>query len=687
MRKTFFRSIRILLYITAIGFCCMANAYANSEATERKKHETTNDAAQLGDVVVRGETTQKDLETTSATVLHHEDITNRVFVTPLDIVTLSPGVSVIQYSQGGTAANFIMRGFSGNSHGSNTAIFLDGIPLNEGDGYADTNVINPEELQRVELIKGPSSALYGNYASAGTLAFYTKKRVDQNQLKLQYGAHNTYEANFVGGFSNENWDHVYSIQTYHTDGYQDNSKWDRQNAAVRSTYHATDTLDIRLSARAFDSDWDAPGYLGEEDYKRDRTQAVSETNGGRKSRQEARLDLDYQITPNAKILFNTWGYSQEFSRWYANDPSNLDDDEIVGNLRTFERDVIGTGGSYNFAGSLAGRKLRFTVGTDYMFEDDDRNRWRLLAGTGREKGPKFWDYNIEMHTFSLYTQGSYQILEPLRVVLGGRYDHFQGDMTDYLDGGETFSMEEQNIFSPKGGVVLTFLENRLELYGNYSEGFALMPGFSEQAAFRQEDWDPQERTQYESGVRIFPSMDLALGFNVYRLETDKDYILNRITDEYENVGSTTRDGVEITLDYSAYDYGHLYLDYGYVDATYDRFVSDGKDLSGKTLRSVPKNIFNAEIRYTPPRGFGGRLRYHYEDGYYLDDANEHKSESWERVDAQVSYRFGQNANYLAALDIVNLLDKEYADYTAGTTERRYSPALPLSLYATLTVNF
>lgn len=69
---------------------------------------------------------------------------------------------------------------------------------------------------------------------------------------------------------------------------------------------------------------------------------------------------------------------------------------------------IGTGGSYNFTGTIADRELRFTVGADYMFEDDDRNRWRLLAGTGRENGPQFWDYNIEMHTFSLYAQGSYR---------------------------------------------------------------------------------------------------------------------------------------------------------------------------------------------------------------------------------------------------------------------------------------
>ena len=130
----------------------------------------------LDDVVVRGEAAGENLEATSATVLTNEDITNRVFITPLDIVSLAPGISIKQYKQGGTASSFQMRGFTRCSHGSDVAIYMDCVPLNEGDGYADTNIVNPEEIERVELIKGPVSALYGNYASAGALAFYTKKR-------------------------------------------------------------------------------------------------------------------------------------------------------------------------------------------------------------------------------------------------------------------------------------------------------------------------------------------------------------------------------------------------------------------------------------------------------------------------------------------------------------------------------
>jgi iron complex outermembrane recepter protein len=645
------------------------------------------DVLKIDDVVVRGEAVSADLEATSATVLTNKQITGRIYITPLDIVSLSPGITIHQYKQGGTAANFIMRGFSGNSHGANTAIFLDGIPLNEGDGYADTNIINPEEIERVEIVKGPSSALYGNYASAGSIAYYTKKHVDGSRLKLQYGAYDTYEANFVGGVSDSDWDQVYSVQTYHTDGYQDNSDWDRQNAAARITRHLTDNLNVRLSLRGFNSDWDAPGYINQAQYDQDPSQAVSETNGGGKNRTAGRIDLDYRLNAESKALVYAWGYDQEFWRWYAGDPTGLAAGTNVGNLRDFHRQVYGTGASYNFLGTVLNRELHLTIGADYMAEDIDRERWRLLSDTGREKGPKYWDYSIDMETISFYGQASYRVVEPLRLILGARYDQFAGDLVDHLDNDNKFSMEDQGIFSPKAGLILTVLDDRLDLFANYGKGFALLPGFSEQAAFKQSRWDPQERTQYEAGIRTRPTDWLKAELITYRLETNKDFIYDAVADEYDNVGETTRDGIEVQLEFNAFEYGYLRADYAFVDAKYDKYTLNGVDYAGKTLRGVPENIYNAEAGYDPPTGLGGRLNYHFEDGYCLDDANLFTSDSWDRLDAQVSFRFGSKAQYLAALDMVNLLDNKYADYTSGTTNKTYSPGLPLSMYLTFTMDF
>lgn len=378
----------LFLFLIALGGLFLAHG-AGAEETER-------DVYNLDDVVVRGEAVSKNLDATSSTMMTHEEITNRVYVTPLDIAGLAPGISINQYKQGGTASSFQMRGFTHCSHGSDVAIYMDGIPLNEGDGYADTNVINPEEIEKVELIKGPVSALYGNFASAGVLHFYTKKKVDHQHIKMQYGTYNTYEGNYVGGFSSgdEKWDHVYTIQTYHTDGYQDNSNWDKFNVATRITHHLTDGLDARFSLRGFNSDWDAPGWQNRDEYENDPETCVNPTNGGSKDRVSGKVDLDYQLTGESKILFQLWSYDQNFIRFYADREAGLATGTDIGNLRNFDRFVWGSGLSYNFIGDIWGKELNFTAGMDYMDEDIERDRWYLTAGNGRNKGAQYIDYHI-----------------------------------------------------------------------------------------------------------------------------------------------------------------------------------------------------------------------------------------------------------------------------------------------------
>lgn len=671
----------ILLFF-AIGGLLLPYVTGAEEA-EREPHK-------LEDVVVRGEVVNKNLDATSATVLTNEEITNRVYVTPLDIVGLAPGISIKQYKQGGTASSFQMRGFTRCSHGSDVAIYMDGIPLNEGDGYADTNIVNPEEIERVELIKGPVSALYGNFASAGVLHFYTKKNVDHQHFKLLYGAYNTYEGNYVGGFSSEDekWDHVYSLQTYHTDGYQDNSNWDKLNAAARITHHLSDLLDVRLSLRGFNSDWDAPGWQNRDEYENDPTKCVNPTNGGSKDRVSGKIDLDYRLTGDSKILFQLWSYDQNFKRYYAGREEGVTAGSNIGNLRDFDRLVWGSGVSYNFIGDIWGKDLRFTAGMDYMDEDIERDRWRLTAGNGRNKGDQYIDYHIDFESLGLYTEANYQVVEPLRLILGARYDHFSGDLTDHLLNDKKDSMDDVDIFSPKGGLQLNLLDDRLEFFGNYGRGFAIMSGFAEQAQYTQGKWDPQIRTQYELGMRTKPFNWLSGQLIGFRLETTDDFIKNAVSDEYENAGDTTRDGIEVSLDFYAFDYGYLHGDYSYIDAKYDKYTEGGVSYDGNKLPGVSNNIANIELGYNAPEGFGGWIRYHYQSGAELDKANTVEGESWDKVDANAFYRFGSKNKYMLALDIINLFDEKYPDtesYSSGRTN--YSPGLPLTVYVSFTVDY
>ncbi|SPD72909.1 putative TonB-dependent receptor [uncultured Desulfobacterium sp.] len=659
---------------------------STGETKEEDKQKNKKEAVKLDDIVIRGDLSQTNLEASSTSVLTKEEIANKVYESPLEIIGLVPGVSLMRYKQGGTAACMQMRGFTSISHGSDAAIYLDGIPLNEGDGYADTNIVNPEELERVEVIKGPISPLYGNYASAGVIHFYTQKKVDQQHVKLLYGGDNTYEGDFVGGFTSEDekWDHVYSFQTYHTDGYQDNSDWDKLNAAARITNYITDDLDIRLSLRGFNSDWDAPGYLTEEEYKHDPTKSANDANGGSKDHLSGKIDLDYMLTTDSKILFQVWSYDQNFKRYYAGREDGLPAGTVTGNLRDFDRLVYGSGASYNLISDILERELRFTFGTDYSFEEEDRQRWRLTAGNGRNKGAKYIDYKVEFKSLGFYTDINYQVFEPLQLIIGGRYDRFTGDLTDHLLNDLKFSMSDTDIFSPKGGLLLTLLDDRLEFFGNCSRGFAMMSGFAEQAQYTQDKWDPQIRTQYELGTKIRPFDWFAGQLIGFRIQTKDDFIQDPATLEYENAGETTRDGVEVTADFYAFDYAYLHADYSHINAKYDDYTSGGVIYDGKSLPMVPDNIANIELGYNPPKGFGGWLRYHYQSGADLNAANTLKGRSWDTVDMDVFYRFGGKQKYTISLELVNLFDETYPAYE-GTSG--IAPGLPLTAYASFTVDF
>lgn len=663
--------------------CLAAPADPAKKQQDQQKEPDGKKRLKLDDVVVRGDLLMEGLEATSATVLDNLEIVDRIYVTPLDIMKLTPGVTISQYHQGGTAAAFQMRGFTSCSHGPDAAIFLDGVPLNETDGYADTNVIMPLEIERVEIIKGPASALYGNYASAGSLAFYPYKKGDFKRIKLSYGSFNTQNAATVLALPDGALNHVYAGEIYHTDGYQDNSTWDKQNAAARWSYKFNPAWEGTFGVRMFNSNWDAPGYIPQSVYDSSPSSAVSDVNGGKKKRGETRADLNYRINDRSKLLAYGWYVQQDFTRWYQNWISGGQTiGQNYGNERNFQREVFGAGLSYNYLGTMVGREAKLIMGLDFMDEKETRERWNLVVGDGRNRGSKFQDYDITLYTTALYGELSYQILNPLRMVLGARYDMISGELNERLPSG-TYDRDGPKIFSPKAALVYTVFKG-WDLYANYGRGFALPRG---QDLWKRSYLEPAIRNQYEIGIKAAPLRKLDFGFSLWRLNTTDDFqpTLDDPT-VLENAGETRRQGLEAEVNVYPIKHLRLHMDYAYINAEYLDFTDNGVSRNGNRLSGVPEHVINLEAAYEPGKGFGGKLGYRYVSDWFLDSANSMTADSFHVVDAQVSYRF--NRRYSLALDVVNLLDEKFAEYVGFTNgEKTYAPTDPLSAYLTLTIDW
>src|SRR3989442_10208082 len=104
---------------------------------------------------------------------------------PADILRLAPGLVISQHAGGGKAEQYFLRGFDAD-HGTDLAIFVDGVPVNlrshaHGQGYADLHFLIPETVKQLEVLKGPYHVEFGDFATAGAFTFVTGDVVDENR--------------------------------------------------------------------------------------------------------------------------------------------------------------------------------------------------------------------------------------------------------------------------------------------------------------------------------------------------------------------------------------------------------------------------------------------------------------------------------------------------------------------------
>src|SRR6187549_1191558 len=106
-------------------------------------------------------------ESASSVHLDRDELELRPHAQPSDLLRQVPGLGVSQHAGGGKSDQYFIRGFDAD-HGTDIAIFADGVPVNltshgHGQGYADTHWMIPETIESVDVHKGPYAARYGDF--------------------------------------------------------------------------------------------------------------------------------------------------------------------------------------------------------------------------------------------------------------------------------------------------------------------------------------------------------------------------------------------------------------------------------------------------------------------------------------------------------------------------------------------
>ncbi|MGH9538667.1 MAG: TonB-dependent receptor [Terriglobales bacterium] len=195
------------------------------------------------------------------------EIQERPILRSGEVLEAIPGVMITQHAGGGKANQYFLRGFN-LDHGTDFAIFLDGMPLNlpshaHGEGYADMNTVIPELVERLDFEKGPYYADVGNYGSAGSAHVAFFKTLPKNFFKVEGGMYGFGRAVFGVSQKLGSGGLLYGGEVYHDDGpWKHPDNYYKFNGFL--TYsQGGDSDGFSITARAYHGTWHSSDQIAE----------------------------------------------------------------------------------------------------------------------------------------------------------------------------------------------------------------------------------------------------------------------------------------------------------------------------------------------------------------------------------------------------------------------------------------
>ncbi|GER92448.1 TonB-dependent receptor [hot springs metagenome] len=557
----------------------------------------------IDEVVVEGEAIAEDKanisvksETlpASVNVITKEDLEKMPIRHYLDMFRKTPGMITSHYGQGDIADGFGMRGYQ-SGHGSQVAIFVDGVPINiphhsHSHGFADIGWLVPEMIERIEVIKGPFSALYGNFALGGVINIITKKSDKTPIIGAELGSYDAYRG--ITTISRSDWKPTPFLlyEAYTKNGYRDNSDYTRYNLFNKFT---VPLLNGKLSIRVHyvNRDWGAPGYLSVDDVKngtRKRTDAINPTDGG--NSEYYNLVLNYtpssgEAGPHATL----YAASEDLNRYATFPPSSQ-------RLEHNERVFYGWNLLYNY---MPNKNLSLIFGTDGRYDNGDRQRYNT---TNRVQTSTTQNWHIEETNIGLFFQGQYRPVDFLKVVGGLRYDIFRFDIENKIRPGNSGS-GDTSIFSPKIGFVIAPIKN-LNIFANKGLGFR-SPAADEMSPpdkdYKNFNLKPAKVDTWDIGFNTLLFDKLHLLFDYY--QTDMEREIRNVGADTINIGKSKRDGYEIEAKIYATNDLVIYSNYGWVKAKIKNPDTTGED----KITGVPKKYIGTGVEWQHSFGKDKRL--------------------------------------------------------------------------------
>ena len=590
-----------------------------------------------------------------------------------EVLRKVPGLIIGQHAGGGKAEQIFLRGFD-IDHGTDINITVDGLPVNmvshaHGQGYADLHFLIPETVDGLSFGKGPYNASQGNFATAGFVAFKTKDRLDNSQLKLELGEFDTQRLLGMFNVLDTERQTAYLASEYlATDGPFDSPQnFDRINLMGKYTSRLANNDKLSVLASFFTSQWDASGQIPQravDDGSISRYGAIDDTEGGQTSRTNVLASHVRTIKPDAFIKNSVYFSSYDFELYsnftfFLNDPVN--GDQIK---QKESRKLFGMTSDYNQQFNWGNSQGRLRMGLGLRKDQSSGNE---LSHTVNRRETleslqlgSIHETNLNAYINAAFDFGKWTINPALRL------DYFKFNYNDELQDSYLRQSESQAIVSPKLNI-LYHSSDWLQLYVKFGKGFHSNDTRGVVAQNGQEILPAAYGSDLGLIWKPVSSMMVNLAFWYLFLEQEFVYVGDEGV--VEPSGKTRRTGLDLSLRYQPLSWLFWDLDGNYTLARAPE-EPEGEDY----IPLAPDFTLTSGLSVVHPAGWYGGLKLRHINDRPANEDNSIVARGYSVVDLNVGRQW---TTFDVSLNIQNLLDTNWNETQFATETRLQSEASPV----------